>query len=50
VDVLPTGEVIPRNVVIYTPEVTPDGNVRITFRGSSSALDRAFTLFKEINE
>jgi hypothetical protein len=50
VDVLPTGEVIPRDAVIYTPEVTPDGNVRITFRGSSSALDRAFTLLREINE
>jgi hypothetical protein len=50
VDVLPTGEVIPRGAVIYTPEVTPDGKVRITFRGSSSALDRTFTLLKGINE
>jgi hypothetical protein len=50
VTVLPTGEVIPRHVVIYTPEVTPDGKARISFRGSPSALDRAFTLLTEINE
>jgi hypothetical protein len=50
VTVLPTGEVIPRHAVIYTQEVTPDGNERITFRGSDSALDRVFTLLKRINE
>jgi hypothetical protein len=50
VTVLPTGEVIPRHAVIYTTEVTPDGNVTITLRGSDSALDRAFTLWKGINE
>jgi hypothetical protein len=50
VDVLPTGEVIPRNAVIYTPEVTSDGKVTITFRGGDSAIDRAFTLLKGLNE
>jgi hypothetical protein len=50
VTVLPTGEVIPRNVVIYTREVTPKGEEMISFRGSPSALDRVFTLFKGINE
>jgi hypothetical protein len=50
VDVLPTGEVIPRGVVVCTTEVTPDGSVAIILRGSESALDRVFTLFEGMNE
>jgi hypothetical protein len=50
VTVLPTGEVIPRDWVICTPEVTPDGEMSVIFRGSEAALDRAFTLMTRINE
>ena len=50
VTVLPTGEVIPRDTVICTSGVAPDGKMRITFHGSDSALDRLFTLLTGINE
>jgi len=50
VTVLPTGEVIPSNMVICTPEVTPDGKMSIILQGSDSALEHTFTLITGINE